>query len=121
MSQLTAFLNTLNALPGSTVTLNVSASPEAGKLTLSCFHSLEADKCLLTQHICSSSVVISIPDDWEAGMYKLSVSGENGTKWEGILGVRPQDVDLRSITGARALPSNLRQASLFFTLEQHRT
>jgi hypothetical protein len=109
MPQITAYLSSLNALPGSSVALHVDASDDAGKLTLSCFHSMETSNCLLSLPITSPASQIPIPEDWEAGMYKLIVKGSDDAKWEGILVVRPQDVDVRTISGARAPPAAHRQ------------
>jgi hypothetical protein len=109
MAQISGYLNSLNVLPGTTVVLNLSASSQAGKLTLSCYHSLDASECLLSFPISPPSAPIPIPNDWQAGMYKLIVTGSENSKWEGILVVRPLDVDVRSIAGARAPPTANKQ------------
>jgi hypothetical protein len=109
MAQISGYLNSLNVMPGTTVMLNISASSQAGKLTLSCFHSLDTSECLLSFPINPPTARIPIPEDWQAGMYKLIVTGSESAKWEGILVVRPLDVDVRSIAGARAPPNTNKQ------------
>ena len=49
-----------------------------------------------------------IPEDWEAGMYTLVLSGGVWKDWNGILVVKPADVEAKTICGAQALPASAR-------------
>ena len=97
------------------VNANLATAPEHGKLALQIFHSLDAAKCRLALDVscprCPHTLRFGIPDDWEAGMYTLALSevGIDGWKsWQGILVVKPGDVEAKNICGAQALPATRR-------------
>ena len=87
---------------------------------MQCFHSLDSAKCLLSLDVscprCPHAVKMYIPEDWDAGMYSLVLSGAEDRgdgscrwkAWRGILVVKPRDVEAKSICGAQALPASAR-------------
>ena len=115
------FFGAISVTPGSSVLLNVSSAPSDRTLRIRVFHSLDAAKCLLQFDTacprCPRAVTLRIPQEWEAGMYSVVVlaegpegpsSLEHWHEWNGILVVKPGEIEAKSICGAQALPASQR-------------